>query len=109
MGSTYADFTRMGSMSTTVGDITGTVAAGHANIIKGMWIANNSTVTLKTEIIYNTTAAFVLIPYVESIPAGDALVLENLNIPLLEGRSITGRAESTSASYLLWGVDEYST
>jgi hypothetical protein len=99
-------------MSTTIDNLYGVVAANHRFIANTISLANNSTNDQKVQVLItlNSTSSYNLVSYLNPIPAGDTLLLDNLQLPVWAGRSITGKAETASSvDYVVWGIDIYDS
>ena len=102
MAITRTDKVYSGTLTTSEVTVA-TIAASTTFIIKGMWVSNTNAAN-KTAIV--TVDDKRLMP-TTPIPAKDALILDNLHIPVLAGKTIKVTGEvATDMDYYIWGIQE---
>ena len=102
MAVTRTDLVYSGTLTTSETTVA-TIATNTTFIIKGIWISNsnaaNKTATVKID-------DKRLVPST-SIPARDTLLLDNLHIPVVAGKTIKVTGEvTTDMDYYIWGIPE---
>ena len=102
---TRSDKVYSGTLGTSESTVV-TVAADTAFIIKGIWISN-SNATDKYAIVKIDDKR--LVPST-IIPANDAIVLDNLHIPVVTAKTIKVTGEVASdMDYYIWGIEEVTS
>ncbi len=91
---------------TTIETTVVTVAANTTFIIKGIWISNSNgadkTATLKIDDKRFIPAC--------PVPTKDTLIQDNLNIPVMTGKTIKVAGEvADDMDYYIWGVQEVTS
>ena len=105
MAVTRTDVVYSGTLTTSEATVV-TVASNTAFIIKGFWISNSNAES-KYAILKIDDKRFVPSCYV---PAKDALIQDNLHIPVLATKTIKVTGEvATDMDYYIWGVQEVTS
>lgn len=80
-----------------------TVAASTTFIIKGIWISNSDSANRTADLRIDDKR---FVPTCV-VPASDTLVMDNLHIPVLAGKTIKVKGSvATYLDYYIWGVQE---
>ena len=102
MAVTRTDLVYSGTLTTDEITVV-TIATNTIFIIKGIWISNSNayskvaSVKIDDKRLMPTTA----------IPAYDALILDNLHIPVMPGKAIKVKGEvAVDMDYYIWGIQE---
>jgi hypothetical protein len=102
MAVTRSDAVYSGTLTTSEVTIL-TVATNTTFIIKGFWISNSSVLN-KYAILKIDDKRFVSNA---TVPAKDALIQDNLHIPVMAGKTIKVAGEiATDMDYYIWGIQE---
>ena len=102
---TRSDRVYSGTLAT--GGTTLTIAANTTFILRGFAISNANAADKKAELLIDDKR---ILPYVEAIPTGDALIRSGLNIPVTTGKTIKVKSEvADDMDYYIWGTDEVSS
>ena len=84
-----------------------TVAASTTFVMMGFVISNANASAKKAELLIDDKR---IVPYVKSIPSGDALIQTGLNIPVLTTKTLKVKGEvNTDMDYYIWGVNEVTS
>ena len=105
MAVTRTDLVYSGTLTTSETTVA-TIAANTTYIIKGIWISNSNAAN-KTATIKIDDKRLVPGTY---IPTKDTLILDNLHIPVVAGKTIKAVGEvATDMDYYIWGIQEVSS
>lgn len=106
MAVTRTDVVYSGTLATGGATVV-TVAASTAYIINGIIISNANAAGQLAEVLVDDKR---IIPYVKAIPTGEAIILTNLNIPVLATKTIKVKgAVNSDMDYYIWGVQEVTS
>jgi hypothetical protein len=102
---TRSDKVYSGTLTTSSVDVTGGgVAADTTFIMKGFCISNADSEGRTAELLIDDIR---ILPFVADIESGDALIRDNLHIPVLTGETIKAKGEvADDMDYYIWGVEE---
>ena len=106
MAKTYTDAVYGGTLTTNSVTVV-TVATATVFIVKGIVISNANSAGRTAEILIDDIR---ILPFVKNIPSGEALILDNLSIPIIATKTIKLKGEViTDMDYYIWGQNEVTT
>lgn len=103
---TRSDQTYSGTLATASATIA-TISASTTFIMEGFVISNANANARKAELL---VGGIRIVPFVKTIPTGDALIQSGLNITVTAGKTIAMKGEVASdMDYYIWGVNEVTS